>query len=145
MTLRAEVEDVTFARFVAQSLTTRNLLIATALIELGAGLALLCVPGTAVQLLAGVSLDNLAATSLIRVAGAALIALGGACWMVGDETKTRAAKGLLAAMMFYNVATAAILAHAGIGLHLQGILLWPGVALHTTMAVWCTRRFRCHL
>lgn len=124
-------------RLIGGSLTTRNLFIVTALIELGAGMALLCGPGTAVALLAGVSLESLAAASLIRIAGAALIALGSACGMARDDTKSRAGYALLAAMLFYNVAAAAILAYTGIGLRLQGILLWPGVALHSTMTVWC--------
>jgi small basic protein len=48
-----------------------------------------------------------------------------------------AARGLVAAMFLYNVAVAALLAFAGVGLGLRGIALWPAVILHAAMAVWC--------
>jgi hypothetical protein len=40
-------------------------------------------------------------------------------------------------MFLYNVAVAALLAFAGVGLGLRGIALWPAVILHAAMAVWC--------
>jgi hypothetical protein len=49
---------------------------------------------------------------------------------------------LIAAMLLYNVATAAALAFAGIGLRLHGIALWPAVVLHAAMAVWCVACLR---
>ncbi|MFZ0826597.1 MAG: hypothetical protein WAO02_04165, partial [Verrucomicrobiia bacterium] len=48
----------------------------TALIEAGAGLALLGFPSAAVKLLLGSPLDTPATLTLGRVAGAALLALG---------------------------------------------------------------------
>jgi hypothetical protein len=39
--------------------------------------------------------------------------------------------------LFYNLAAAILLTHAGIGLSLAGILLWPAVILHVILAAWC--------
>jgi hypothetical protein len=115
----------------------KRLLIVTAVIELGAGFALLCCPSATVALLVGSGLDTSAAVTLGRVAGAALCALGLACWLARDDTQSRAARGLIAAMLLYNVATVAVLAFAGIGLGLHGAALWPAVVLHAAMAIWC--------
>ena len=115
----------------------KRLLIATAVIELGAGLALLCCPSVTVALLIGSGLDTSAAVTLGRVAGAALLALGVACWLARGDTLSPAARGLVAAMLLYNAAVAAVLAFAGVGLGLDGIALWPAVVLHAAMAIWC--------
>ena len=50
---------------------------------------------------------------------------------------SRSARGLVAAMLFYDIAAAAFLAFAGVGLGLNGVALWPGVLLHSAMAAWC--------
>jgi hypothetical protein len=115
----------------------------TAVIEAGAGLALLVLPSTVVWLLLGSPLDSPAAATLGRVAGAALLALGVACWLAHSDAQSRAARGLAAAMLLYNCAAAALLAFAGISLKLCGAALWPAVVLHAAMAVWCIACLRC--
>ena len=115
----------------------KRLLTLTAIIEVPTGLGLMAVPAVVVRLLLGSPLDTSAALMLGRVAGVALLALGVACWLAHDDTEGRAAKGLVAAMLLYNVSTVAILAFAGIGLRLHGVALWPAVVLHAAMAVWC--------
>jgi hypothetical protein len=115
----------------------KRLLTLTAIIEVPTGLGLMAVPAVVVRLLLGSPLDTSAALMLGRVAGVALLALAVACWLARDDTEGRAAKGLVAAMLLYNVATVAILAFAGIGLRLHGVALWPAVVLHAAMAVWC--------
>jgi len=110
----------------------------TAMIEAGAGLALLVVPAYVVKLLLGEEISG-AAIPLGRLAGAALLALGVACWFAHGDTQSRAARGLVAAMVLYNFAAAALLAFAGVGLGLVGIALWPAVGLHAVMAIWCVR------
>jgi len=114
----------------------KNLLTVSALIELGAGAALLCCPSVTVVLLLGSGLDTSAAVTLGRVAGAALLALGVACWFARDDGGL-VLKALVRAMVLYNLAVAAILAIAGISLRLIGIALWPAVVLHTAMTAWC--------
>jgi hypothetical protein len=115
----------------------KRLLTLTAIIEMATGLGLLVVPSLVVRLLLGSPLDASAAVTLGRVAGAALLALGVACWLARADTQSRAARGLVAAMLLYNVATVAVLAFAAVGLGLHGMLLWPAVILHAVMAVWC--------
>ena len=120
----------------------KPLFIVIAALELGVGLALLCCPSFTVALLIGSGLDTSAAVTLGRVAGAALSALGLVCWLARDDTRSRAARGLVSTMLLYNVAVAAILAFAGLGFGLHGIALWPAVVLHTIMAVWCSACLR---
>jgi hypothetical protein len=115
----------------------RNLLVVTALAEAGVGLTLLLSPPFVARLLLGVSLDAPAALIVGRIAGAALLSLGAACWLARDDGPSRARRGLIAAMLLYNSAAAAVLANAGVGVGLVGVLMWPAVALHALLAVWC--------
>src|SRR6266516_3335330 len=114
-----------------------RLLKLTGIIEAATGLGLMAVPSVVVRLLLGSPLDTSAAVMLARVAGAALLALGVACWLARGDTQSRAARGLVVAMLIYNIAATALLAFAGIGLGLHGIALWPAVVLHAAMAIWC--------
>jgi len=115
----------------------RLLLKVTALLEAATGLGLVAMPSVVVRLLLGAPLDSSAATMLGRVAGVALLTLAVACWLARDDTHSPAARGLVAAMFLYNVAVAALLVFAGVGLGFRGIALWPAVILHAAMAVWC--------
>ena len=115
----------------------KRLLIVTAVIELGTGLALVSLPSATVALLLGSLLDTPAAMNLARVAGAALFALGVACWLAQYDAQSCAARGLVSAMVLYNIGATLILALAGIGSGFVGIALWPAVILHAVMAVWC--------
>jgi hypothetical protein len=111
--------------------------VVTAVIELGAGLALLCLPSVTVELLLGARLDAPVLLAVARVAGVALLTLGVACWLASRDTGSRAARGLVAAMVIYNLGVAVILGTAGILSHLFGVALWPAVAVHVAMASWC--------
>ncbi len=115
----------------------KRLLKLTGIIETATGLGLMAVPSVVVRLLLGSPLDTSAAVVLARVAGAALLALGVACWLARDDTQSRAARGLVVAMLMYNIPATAFLAFAGIGLGLHGVVLWPAVVLHAVMAIWC--------
>jgi hypothetical protein len=115
----------------------RTLLMVTASAETGVGLTLLLSPPLVAGLLLGVSLDAPAALIVGRIAGAALLSLGVASWLARDDGPSRARRGLIAAMLLYNCAAAAILAYAATSARLVGVLMWPAVALHAVLAVWC--------
>ena len=108
----------------------------TAVIELGAGFALMCCPSPTAALLVGAA-GGACRLKRARVGGAALLTLGVACSLGRGDTQSRAARGLVAAMLFYNLAVASVLAYAGLGYRLHGVALWPAVVLHAGMAVWC--------
>jgi hypothetical protein len=93
-------------------------------------------PATVARLLLGAAID---APGLVvaRVAGAALFTIGILCWVASNESSGLAARGLLRALLFYNVAVLVALAHANLALQLTGIGLWPVVGLHAALAVWC--------
>jgi hypothetical protein len=120
----------------------RKLLIVTALVETPIGLMLLLSPPLVARLLLGASLDPPAALIVGRIAGAALLSLGGACWLARDDGPSRAGLGLVAAMLLYNCAAGAVLANAAARVRLVGVLMWPAVALHALLAVWCVACLR---
>ena len=110
--------------------------VVTSAMELGAGSALVCCPSLAVRLLVGAPLDAPSDSSVARVAGAALLALGLACWFARRDAQSQAAKGLLAAMLVYDVVVATVLAHVGLAGGMPGVALWPAVTLHSGMVIW---------
>jgi hypothetical protein len=115
----------------------KRLLIVTAVIELGTGVALLSLPSTTVALLLGSSLDTPGAMNLARVTGTALSALGVASWLAHYDAQSCAARGLVSAMVLYNLGAVIILSAAGIRSQPVGIGLWPAVVLHAVMTIWC--------
>ena len=85
------------------------------------------------MLLVGAPLEAPASLTVARVAGAALLAFGIACWLARGDAHSRAARGLVAAMVLYNFGVAVILGAAGIRSQTVGIALWPAVMLHAMM------------
>lgn len=110
----------------------KRLLIITAAIEAATGIGLLIAPSALAQMLLGAPLDGPIALTVARVGGAGLLTIGIACWLARDH-----GRALVVAMLFYNVAAVAVLAHAALGLELSGIGLWPAIGLHTVLAGWC--------
>ena len=121
------------------------LLTIMAIIEGATGVALLVLPTMVARLLLDASLDTAASLTVARVAGAALLSLAVACWLARNDEQSRAAKGLVAAMLLYNIGAVAVLAFAGISLRLIGVALWPAVVLHALTAVWCLSCLRASL
>lgn len=100
----------------------RNVLIFSAIAEIGTGLALMLVPSLVGWLLLGKALTGIA-IPVARVAGIALIALGVACWP-GPP---------LVGMLTYSALVTLYLAYLGVADASGGILLWPAVALHAIL------------
>jgi hypothetical protein len=115
----------------------KSLLSVTGALEAATGLVLLIAPSTLVKLLLGAAPGTSAGVTVSRVAGVALLALGVACWLAREDPAGRAAKGLVVAMLLYNVAVVAILVLAWMSLGLFGIAFWPVVLAHTGLAAWC--------
>jgi hypothetical protein len=115
------------------------LLVVTAVVEGATGLCLFVLPALLFALLFGWEQATVDANFVGRIAGASLLAMGIASWMARDDALTPAQRGLLAGILVYNAATAMLLAFAGVVLKMVGILLWPALALHAILAVWCVR------
>ena len=111
----------------------KHLLTATAVLEVGAGLALLTVP----SLVFGPEIDTPTGTTVARVAGAALLAIGVACWLARHDGQGQAGRGLIGGLVAYNALVAAVLAYAGTALGLSSGGLWPAAAIHAVMTAWC--------
>jgi hypothetical protein len=109
----------------------------TAVVETGAGVALLTLPSAVVELLCGMTTTSPETLTLGRILGAALVAVGIACWVGRNDPGYAVKVGLMAAALLYNVAVALLLSYGGVTLNLTGVLLWPAVAVHTALAVWC--------
>lgn len=118
----------------------KSLLIASAVIELGAGLGLLCFPALAVTLLTGESMGPPATLIVIRLGGAGLFALGVACWTAQLDKELRAARSAVTAMLFYNILAACVLACGGLAHGLHAPVLWAAVVLHSFMTICCARQ-----
>jgi hypothetical protein len=115
----------------------RTLLIVTALLEAPAGFALVASPSLLVSLLIGSPLDTSSGSLVGRLAGVALLTLVLVCWLARNDQQSRVTAGPVTPMLFYNVAVATLLVYARLSLGLSGIGLWPTVALHAALALWC--------
>ena len=113
------------------------LLIIAAVMEAGAGLALLLIPTVAVSALLGIPLDTPTGLVAGRIAGAALVALAIACWQARNGERGRPMTVVVEAMSFYNFAAAMVLGYAAIRLDLRSALLWPAIVLHLGVGAWC--------
>jgi hypothetical protein len=115
----------------------KTLLSVTALLEAATGFALAASPSLVISLLIGSPLDTRSGSLVGRLAGIALLTLGLVCWLARNVQQSSVTAGPVAAMLFYNVAVATLLTYARLGLGLSGIGLWPTVALHAALALWC--------
>jgi len=120
----------------------KTLLTVTVVFEAATALALLASPQLFASLVFAQPLYAPAAHVLARVTAAALLALAAACWAARQDTASPAARGVVLAMLVYNVGATAALAYAGAALHLVGPLLWPAVAAHVGLTAWCVASLR---
>ena len=120
----------------------KNLLVFTAIFEGATGVALLVMPAMFASLLLGASLDGPGAVTVAHVAGAALLSIALMCWLARDDGQTRTGRAVIAGLVVYNLAVAAVLVHAGLVLGITGIGLWPAVGAHGVLSVWCFASLR---
>jgi hypothetical protein len=121
----------------------KALLRVSAVFEAGVAVGLLAVPSVVAQVLLGATLNAPTGLTVARIAGAALLALGVACWLAASDAQSCAARGVVSAMVMYNLGAVFVLGVAGLRPEAVGIGLWPAVILHAVMTVWCiTSLFR---
>ena len=120
----------------------KNLLTVTTVVEAPLGLSMLVWPPLPVTLLLGIPLDTPAGLIIGRIYGASVVALAVGCWLARHDGQSRAATGLVAGLLLYNIAAVAVLASAGIVSALVGVLLWPAVVIHTALTAWCVACLR---
>jgi len=113
------------------------LLMIMAVLEGIVGLGLFLVPVLVVSALLNTPLDTPGGLVAARLAGAAIIGLAISCWQARDAEHSGAALGIVSAMLFYNIAAAALLAYGGVRLGLQSFFIWPTIVLHSALALWC--------
>ena len=116
-------------------MTARQFLVVSAVMEIGAGLALLIAPAPAISLVLGFSATEAAAIG--RLAGAALLSLGTACWWARPDDGSAASRALVRAMLVYNAAVVGLVLSGSFGL--LAPLLWTLALLHGAMALWSVR------
>ena len=116
---------------------SKSLLSVTGALEAATGSALLVMPAVVVELLLGSSPGSPSGVTVNRVAGVALFALGVVSWLAREDAASRAAKGLVAAMLLYNIGVVAVLVLAWMGPGAVGIGFWPVVLAHAGLAAWC--------
>ena len=122
-------------------MSTKALLIVTAILEAGTGAALLAVPSLLAEVLLGTGLSSPAALVVARVAGLALISVGVACW-AGRNGERMARARLVGGMLIYNLGVPILLVYGWFAPALDGIGLWPASLLHAALAVWCVACLR---
>jgi hypothetical protein len=115
----------------------KKLLIIIAAAETATGLGLVAFPWLVASLIFGSTLETPVALAVARIAGVALLALGIACWMARADTGSRAARGIISAMLIYNAGVCALLLYAALGAGLSSIALWPVTIAHAGLAAWC--------
>lgn len=120
----------------------KTLLITKAVVESIVGFVFVVLPSTFIYLLLGQSLDEPEGIAGVRMFGAAILALGIACWLARTDSGSPAAKGLIVALLFYDLATITILLSARFEVGLSGLLLWPAVAGHLALAAFSVRCLR---
>ena len=119
----------------------KNILIVTAIMEVGVGLALLFAPSLVTQLLFAADITG-AAIPLGRIAGILLLALSAAWWLARGDAESHAGRALLTAALIYDVGVMGICVILVIQSQYVGILLWPVIIIHMAMAVWCVAFLR---
>jgi hypothetical protein len=105
-------------------------------VELLTGLAIAMFPSKAVWFLFGAPLDTPGGVLLARFAGVALLTLGISCWFAGQDSQSRTAVGLVAALLLYDVSVVAIFLFARFSIGIGRFALWPAIMIHSALGIW---------
>lgn len=111
----------------------KKLLFTTAVFEAVTGILLISSPQLVASLLLGSEALGEVALTIARIAGAALMSLAIACLLFRQNEY---AGHVVKAMLFYNIAVAAILIYSKLSFELAGIGLMPAIGVHFILAVW---------
>jgi hypothetical protein len=111
--------------------------VVTALLEVGAGAALLAVPSVGITALFGSTVDVYPASAIARLTGAALVSIGAACWWARNDTGSGASQALLRGVLVYNVIVIVLVMVGTLGA--LAPLQWTAVVVHVIQAAWCAR------
>jgi hypothetical protein len=115
-------------------MSTVQLFAVTAVMEVGAGVALFVAPAFVISLVF-VSSEIQIAVAIARLAGAALISLGAACWWARHDEVSTTSRGLVNSLLIYNAAIVALVLAGSLGA--RSPLLWALAILHGAMGIWC--------
>lgn len=123
---------------------TKFLLIVTAIVESGAGIAFLIAPSLMTELMLGKGLSTPSSIMVGRVAGIALLSIGLVCWLERGKVGNGQLAGLIVGLLVYNVSIPILLVYAAVVENMSGVAFWPGIGLHSGLSIWCVRCFRSH-
>ena len=112
-------------------------LLVSAILEVPAGVAFVLTPLLQAGMCFGTTLDGPGGTALARLLGCAMVALGLACWCARRDGSSRAARGLAAAMLFYNASVVVLGLAGALVSRVSAPAQWPAAVIHAGMAVWC--------
>lgn len=117
----------------------KPLLTFTALLEGLTGIALMLVPATAVSIVVGKALLEPGQIALARVAGLGLMALATGCWVFRSGPWARR---IVRVMLGYNLLATALLLYLVLVVQSNAQGLWPAVAIHIVLMLWCMNALR---
>jgi hypothetical protein len=123
---------------VPPTIERRLLILVSAVLETGTGLALLLLPRLVVRVLLGAELVG-AGVATSRLCGVALTSLGLACWPESEPPLPRMDRRAVRALLVYNASATAyfggLMALDGD----RGILLVPAIVIHAVLAALFAR------
>jgi hypothetical protein len=112
----------------------KSLFIAESVVVGIMGSALILFPAGAPSLTFGSSLEGPVGTVIARGIGALLIVLA---WVWRNTSQSRPTNRLIGGMLLYDVGVGVVLLYSRFSDGLTGVLLWPTVALHLALGLWC--------
>lgn len=115
------------------------LLFLTSVFEISTGILLLTIPNWIVSILLGTNLNSPESFVIARIAGTALFTLALMCYFAIRDIQSCVTRGIVTAMLFYNIVASAILLAARFYSGFDGIGILPASIIHIALAVWCIK------